>query len=56
MYSVAGTNGIYTRSPLERHFRDLQVLKQHGFASESRYEAVGQVYFGLPPGFAPVVL
>ena len=56
MYSVAGTNGIYTRSPLGRHFRDLQVLKQHGFASESRYEAVGQVYLGLPPQFAPVVL
>ena len=36
MYSVAGTHGIYTRNPLERHFRDLQVLKQHGFASESR--------------------
>jgi alkylation response protein AidB-like acyl-CoA dehydrogenase len=56
MYSVAGTSGIYTRNPLERHFRDLQVLKQHGFASESRYEAVGQVYLGLPPEFAPVVL
>ena len=56
MYSVAGTNGIYTRNPLERHFRDLQVLKQHGFASESRYEAVAQVYLGLPPAFAPVLL
>jgi len=56
MYSVAGTHGIYTRNPLERHFRDLQMLKQHGFASESRYEAVGQVYLGLPPEFAPVML
>jgi alkylation response protein AidB-like acyl-CoA dehydrogenase len=35
-YSVAGTNGIYIKNPLERHFRDLQVLKQHGFVSESR--------------------
>ena len=56
MYSIAGTNGIYTRNPLERHFRDLQVLRQHGFASESRYEAVAQVYLGLPPAFAPVLL
>jgi alkylation response protein AidB-like acyl-CoA dehydrogenase len=56
MYSVAGTYGIYTRNPLERHFRDLQVLKQHGFASENLYETVGQVYLGLPPGFAPVML
>jgi alkylation response protein AidB-like acyl-CoA dehydrogenase len=49
MYGVAGTSAIYTRSPLERHFRDIQVLKQHGFYSESRYETVGQVLFGLPP-------
>ena len=55
-YNVAGTNGIYTRSPLERHFRDVQVLQQHGFASENRYETVSQVYFGLPPEFAPVAL
>ena len=55
-YNVAGTSGIYTRNPLERHFRDMQVLKQHGFASENRYETVSQVYFGLPPEFAPVAL
>jgi alkylation response protein AidB-like acyl-CoA dehydrogenase len=55
-YNVAGTSGIYTRNPLERHFRDLQVLKQHGFASVNRYETVSQVYFGLPPEFAPVAL
>jgi alkylation response protein AidB-like acyl-CoA dehydrogenase len=56
MYNVAGTSGIYTGNPLERHFRDMQVLKQHGFASENRYETVGQVYLGLPPEFAPVML
>jgi indole-3-acetate monooxygenase len=55
-YNVAGTSGIYTRNPLERHFRDIQVLKQHGFASESRYETVSRVYFGLPPEFVPVAL
>ena len=51
MYSVAGTSGIYTKSPLERYFRDVQVLKHHAFGAESRYETVGQVYFGLPPDF-----
>jgi alkylation response protein AidB-like acyl-CoA dehydrogenase len=56
VYSVAGTSGIYMRNPLERHFRDLQVLRQHGFASESRYEAVGQVYLGIAPEWAPIVL
>jgi alkylation response protein AidB-like acyl-CoA dehydrogenase len=56
MYSVAGTSGIYTRHPLERYVRDMQVLKQHGFASEMRYETVAQVYLGLPPEFVAVVL
>ncbi len=54
MWSVAGTSGIYTRSPLERYFRDMQVLRHHGFAAESRYETVGQVYLGLPADF-PVI-
>ena len=51
MYSVAGTSGIYTRNPLECYFRDVQVLKHHAFGAETRYETVGQVYFGLPPDF-----
>jgi alkylation response protein AidB-like acyl-CoA dehydrogenase len=54
MYGVAGTSAIYTRSRLERHFRDIQVLKQHGFTAESRYETVGQVYLGVPPEFGLV--
>jgi len=54
MYNAAGTTGIYTRSPLERHFRDMEVLKQHGFASENRWETAGQVYLGLQPDFALV--
>jgi alkylation response protein AidB-like acyl-CoA dehydrogenase len=52
MHRVAGTSGIYARSPLERHFRDAQTLRHHGFMSENRLEAVGQVYFGLAPEFA----
>jgi alkylation response protein AidB-like acyl-CoA dehydrogenase len=51
MSSVAGTSGIYTRSPLERYCRDVQVLRHHAFAAETRYETVGQVYLGLPPDF-----
>ena len=51
MYRVAGTSGIYTRSPLERYFRDVQVLRHHAFGAETRYETVGQVYLDLPPDF-----
>lgn len=49
MYNAAGSSAVYTRSPLERHFRDIEVLKQHGFLSENRYETIGQVCLGLPP-------
>ena len=54
IYSAAGTTGIFTKSPLERHFRDIHVMTQHAFSSASRYETVGQVYLGLPPDFALV--
>ena len=49
--SVAGTSAIRTSSPLERYFRDIQVLSHHVFVAETRYETVGQVYLGLPPDF-----
>lgn len=51
MHRLAGTTGIYTRSRLERHLRDAQTLRHHGFVSESRFEAVGQVYLGVKPEF-----
>lgn len=54
MHRVAGTSGVYARSPLERHFRDAQTLRHHGFLSENRFEAVGQVYCGVTPEFAMV--
>jgi alkylation response protein AidB-like acyl-CoA dehydrogenase len=51
MYRMAGTSGVYTRSPLARYFRDVEVLRHHAFGAETRYETVGQVYLGLPPDF-----
>lgn len=48
---LAGTNGIYTRSPLERQLRDVQTLRHHGFVAENRYETAGQVYLGVEPEF-----
>ncbi len=52
MHRIAGTSGIYARSPLERHLRDAATLRHHGFLSENRFEAVGQVYCGVAPEFA----
>jgi alkylation response protein AidB-like acyl-CoA dehydrogenase len=51
MHRMAGTNGIYKRSRLERLFRDAQTVRHHGFVSDSRLETVGQVYLGLQPEF-----
>jgi alkylation response protein AidB-like acyl-CoA dehydrogenase len=51
MHRMGGTAGIYTRSRLERHFRDAQTVRHHGFVSDSRLETVGQVYLGVVPEF-----
>jgi indole-3-acetate monooxygenase len=56
MYGLAGTSAIYKKSKLGRHFRDAQVLRHHGFSSESRFETAGQVYLGVHPEFALVLL
>jgi indole-3-acetate monooxygenase len=55
MYSAAGTSGIYLSNALSRHFTDAQVIRQHGFSNESRYETAAQIYFGLQPDL-PVVM
>jgi alkylation response protein AidB-like acyl-CoA dehydrogenase len=52
---VAGTSGIYARSPLERAFRDVHTVRHHGWVSETRYGTYGQIALGLEPDF-PVAL
>ena len=49
MYTAAGSTGIYMKNKLAHYLTDSQVLRQHGFMNESRYETAGQVYLGLPP-------
>jgi hypothetical protein len=49
MYSAAGSHAIYTRNKLSRNFTDAQVVRQHGFANDSRYETAAQVFLGLQP-------
>jgi alkylation response protein AidB-like acyl-CoA dehydrogenase len=51
MHRMGGTNVIYSRSRLERHFRDAQTVRHHGFVSDSRLETVGQVYLEVEPEF-----
>jgi alkylation response protein AidB-like acyl-CoA dehydrogenase len=51
MHRMGGTNAIYARNRLERHFRDAQTVRHHGFVSDSRLETAGQVYLGVSPEF-----
>ena len=51
IHSLAGTTGIRNEHAFQRHFRDVHVITQHAFVSESRMEAVGQVRFGLDPNW-----
>jgi alkylation response protein AidB-like acyl-CoA dehydrogenase len=51
IHSLAGTTGIRNDQTFQRHFRDVHVITQHAFVSESRMEAVGQVRFGLDPNW-----
>ena len=55
VYSAAGSSAIYNRSKISRYFSDAQVIRQHGFANDSRYETAGQLYLGLFPDL-PVVM
>ena len=55
MYSAAGSSGIYTRNKLAHYFTDAQVIRQHGFSNDSRYETAAQIYFGLQPDL-PVII
>ena len=54
MHRLGGSSGVYVRSRLERHFRDAQTVRHHGFLCESRLETVGQVYLGVEPDFPMV--
>lgn len=55
VHRLAGTTGIYVRSPLERYLRDAHTLRNHGFASENKLESAGQIFLGLEPEF-PLLL
>ena len=55
-FSIAGTTAIHRGTRLERHHRDIAVLKQQGFVSGSRFATFAQVLLGLPPDLGFVAL
>ncbi|HET9747280.1 MAG TPA: acyl-CoA dehydrogenase family protein [Chitinophagaceae bacterium] len=56
MYTAAGSTGIYKRSKMAHYLSDAQVLRQHGFMNESRYETAAQVFLGLRPDLPIIAL
>ena len=48
VFHAAGTNAVYTRNPLERHFRDIHVAVQHGAALPGHFKSAGKALMGCP--------
>jgi alkylation response protein AidB-like acyl-CoA dehydrogenase len=49
IFHAAGTNAIYERNPLERHFRNIHVALQHAAALPVHTQAAGKALLGLRP-------
>jgi indole-3-acetate monooxygenase len=49
VFHAAGTNAVYERNPLERHFRDIHVAVQHAAGLPAHMEAAGKALLGLRP-------
>lgn len=47
LHRAAGGEAVYQRCPLERLFRDANVVSQHAMAAERTYELAGRLAFGL---------
>ena len=47
VHGLAGATANFTASPLERCFRDVQVVRQHIMSSSQWNEAAGRVLLGL---------
>lgn len=51
LYSALGTTSIFTKSPLERQFRDVHTANAHVMIGALSNEAAGRVELGLDPAF-----
>lgn len=47
LHRAAGGEAVYERCPLERLFRDANVVSQHAMAAERTYELAGRLAFGF---------
>ena len=52
LYASMATSAIFTKSPLDRQFRDMRTAAAHVMVGPLTYEAAGRVELGLPAGMA----
>jgi alkylation response protein AidB-like acyl-CoA dehydrogenase len=52
-YTISGTTGIFSASPIARFMHDAIVVPQHAFLADGTWQNAGRVLLGLdtPPGF-----
>ena len=49
MYEAGGGSALYSRSLLDRQWRDISTITQHAFANPKGYAEVGRAFMGLDP-------
>ena len=49
IHEAAGLSALRESYRLQKHWRDVNTITQHAYTSESRYESIGQLMFGLEP-------
>lgn len=51
VHAALGTASLFTKNPIERHFRDIHMAAAHVMIGPLTYEAAGRVELGLEPQF-----
>jgi alkylation response protein AidB-like acyl-CoA dehydrogenase len=49
LYEALGTTGVYRRSALDRHYRDIATMSQHVLSQTKTYVPAGRALLGLDP-------
>jgi alkylation response protein AidB-like acyl-CoA dehydrogenase len=49
MYEMGGGTALYSKSPLDRYYRDISTIAQHALVNARAYAEMGRVFLGLDP-------